>query len=177
MPSRREEPAIPDTTDPDIDTCLRVLAQARAADPAEPRWALVHQAVGQVYRAGRDAARRFAGQPDAADWLGRLHVHGTDLHAVSRVTSGQQIALAGGGGTDMRVGIQSALALRERPGVVIVLTDGLTPWPKEPASCRLIAVLIGSDKRVGTARLGGDGAHRVAGRERSRAWWNGQHAD
>lgn len=48
----------------------------------------------------------------------------------------------------MRVGIQSALALRERPGVVIVLTDGLTPWPKEPASCRLIAVLIGSDKHA-----------------------------
>jgi NAD(P)-dependent dehydrogenase (short-subunit alcohol dehydrogenase family) len=53
LPSRREEPAIPDTTDPDIDTCLRVLAQAGAADPAEPRWALVHQAVGQVYRAGK----------------------------------------------------------------------------------------------------------------------------
>jgi predicted metal-dependent peptidase len=69
-----------------------------------------------------------------------------DVHAVSRVTAGQQIALAGGGGTDMRVGIQSALALPERPGVVIVLTDGLTPWPDEPASCRLIAVLIGSDK-------------------------------
>jgi NAD(P)-dependent dehydrogenase (short-subunit alcohol dehydrogenase family) len=27
----------------------------------------------------RDAARRFGAVPDAADWLGRLHVHGVDL--------------------------------------------------------------------------------------------------
>ncbi|WP_329521274.1 SDR family NAD(P)-dependent oxidoreductase [Spirillospora sp. NBC_01491] len=27
----------------------------------------------------RDAARRYAAVPDAADWLGRLHVHGVDL--------------------------------------------------------------------------------------------------
>ncbi len=32
-----------------------------------------------VTRFPRDAARRFAAVPDAADWLDRLHVHGTDL--------------------------------------------------------------------------------------------------
>jgi predicted metal-dependent peptidase len=64
-----------------------------------------------------------------------------DVHATSRVTSAQQVTLAGGGGTDMRIGIERALALPERPGVVIVLTDGMTPWPSEPASCRLIAAL------------------------------------
>ncbi|MCO6010415.1 VWA-like domain-containing protein [Actinoallomurus purpureus] len=68
-----------------------------------------------------------------------------DVHAASRVTSAQQVTLAGGGGTDMRVGIRAALALPERPGVVIVLTDGFTPWPEEPASARLIAALIGAD--------------------------------
>jgi predicted metal-dependent peptidase len=66
-----------------------------------------------------------------------------DVHAVSRVTSVQQVTLAGGGGTDMRAGIQAALALPERPGVIIVLTDGLTPWPAEPSACRIIAALIG----------------------------------
>jgi predicted metal-dependent peptidase len=64
-----------------------------------------------------------------------------DVHTVSRVTSAQQVALAGGGGTDMGVGITAALALPERPRVVIVITDGYTPWPAEPTSCRLIAVL------------------------------------
>ncbi|MBG0828742.1 hypothetical protein HS041_13290 [Planomonospora sp. ID67723] len=68
-----------------------------------------------------------------------------DVHAVSRVTSAEQIALAGGGGTDMRVGIRAALAARDRPDVVIVLTDGYTPWPGENPSCRLIAALIGED--------------------------------
>lgn len=64
-----------------------------------------------------------------------------DVHCVSRVTSAQQVTLAGGGGTDMRIGIERALALPERPGVVIVITDGLTPWPAEPSACRLIAAL------------------------------------
>ncbi len=33
-----------------------------------------------------------------------------DVHAVSRVTSTEQVTLGGGGGTDMRVGIDAALA-------------------------------------------------------------------
>ncbi|MGW1814903.1 vWA domain-containing protein [Streptomyces sp. NPDC002125] len=66
-----------------------------------------------------------------------------DVRAVSRVTSAEQIALAGGGGTDMRVGIAAALAVRERPSVVVVLTDGLTPWPDEIPSCRVVAALVG----------------------------------
>ncbi|MDX3323807.1 MULTISPECIES: VWA-like domain-containing protein [Streptomyces] len=66
-----------------------------------------------------------------------------DVQAVSRVTSAEQITLEGGGGTDMRVGIAAALSAPERPGVVIVLTDGRTPWPDETPSCRLIAVLVG----------------------------------
>ncbi|GAA4614882.1 VWA-like domain-containing protein [Actinoallomurus liliacearum] len=68
-----------------------------------------------------------------------------DVQTAARVTSAQQVELAGGGGTDMRVGIRSALGLPERPGVVIVLTDGFTPWPEEPASSRIIAALIGAD--------------------------------
>ncbi|MER7189906.1 vWA domain-containing protein [Streptomyces flaveolus] len=66
-----------------------------------------------------------------------------DVHAVSRVTSTEQVALGGGGGTDMRVGIDAALAARERPSIVVVLTDGFTPWPAEIPSCRLVAALIG----------------------------------
>jgi predicted metal-dependent peptidase len=42
------------------------------------------------------------------------------------------VQLAGGGGTDMGSGIESAAALRPRPSVVIVLTDGYTPWPDQP---------------------------------------------
>ncbi|MBW5486084.1 vWA domain-containing protein [Streptomyces bambusae] len=68
-----------------------------------------------------------------------------DVHAVARVTSAEQVVLGGGGGTDMRVGIDAALAGPERPNIVVVLTDGYTPWPQESPSCRLIAALIGED--------------------------------
>ncbi|MDK9494229.1 VWA-like domain-containing protein [Streptomyces katrae] len=66
-----------------------------------------------------------------------------DVHAVSRVASAGEVTLAGGGGTDMRVGIAAALARPDRPSIVVVLTDGITPWPEESPSCRLIAALIG----------------------------------
>ncbi|WP_405542912.1 VWA-like domain-containing protein [Streptomyces goshikiensis] len=67
-----------------------------------------------------------------------------DVRAVTRVTSTEQVTLAGGGGTDMTVGISAALALPDRPNIVVVLTDGYTPWPAETPSCRLIAALIGA---------------------------------
>ncbi|MGC0328333.1 putative metal-dependent peptidase [Streptomyces sp. SAI-170] len=68
-----------------------------------------------------------------------------DVHAVARVTAVDQVELAGGGGTDMTVGIERALAAPEPPQIVVVLTDGYTPWPPEPVSCRLIVALIGED--------------------------------
>ncbi|NDU72252.1 VWA domain-containing protein [Actinomadura sp. DSM 109109] len=68
-----------------------------------------------------------------------------DVRTAARVTSAQQVALEGGGGTDMRAGIRAALDRPERPAVVIVLTDGFTPWPEAPSSARLIAALVGTD--------------------------------
>ncbi|GAA3960631.1 SDR family NAD(P)-dependent oxidoreductase [Actinomadura viridis] len=41
----------------DIEACLRVLARARAADPADPRWRDVHEAAAQVYRAGKKSRK------------------------------------------------------------------------------------------------------------------------
>ncbi|MFB7860983.1 VWA-like domain-containing protein [Streptomyces sp. NPDC056069] len=68
-----------------------------------------------------------------------------DVQAVARVTAVDQVELAGGGGTDMTVGIRAALAAPEPPQIVVVLTDGHTPWPREPVTCRLIVALIGAD--------------------------------
>ncbi|MEU0488491.1 DUF2201 family putative metallopeptidase [Nocardiopsis changdeensis] len=66
-----------------------------------------------------------------------------DVQVVRRVTSADQVELLGGGGTDMRVGIEAALRAPQRPQVVIVLTDGYTPWPSEPSAARVVAALIG----------------------------------
>jgi hypothetical protein len=54
----------------------------------------------------------------------------TAVHAVRRVSRATQVQLAGGGGTDMGRGIYDAAELKPRPSVVIVLTDGFTPWPE-----------------------------------------------
>lgn len=55
-----------------------------------------------------------------------------DVQVVRRVSRAAKVQLAGGGGTDMGSGIAGAAALRPRPSVVIVLTDGYTPWPERP---------------------------------------------
>lgn len=67
-----------------------------------------------------------------------------DVHVVRRVHTVGEVQLAGGGGTDMRVGVSHALKVR--PHFVLVLTDGYTPWPDAPLeSTRVIAGLIGGN--------------------------------
>lgn len=71
-----------------------------------------------------------------------------EVHSVQRVTSARRVELLGGGGTDMGAGIDSALALRPRPAVIVVLTDGYTPWPaKRPKGCRVVVGLVGAGGR------------------------------
>ena len=51
-----------------------------------------------------------------------------------------QTQLRGGGGTNMGAGIEAALTLKPKPDVVIVLTDGFTPYPRR--RCR-VPVIFG----------------------------------
>ncbi|MFC4374565.1 VWA-like domain-containing protein [Nocardia halotolerans] len=51
------------------------------------------------------------------------------------------MSLTGGGGTDLRAGFRKAL--RTRPDVIAVLTDGQTPWPDDRPSCRTVVGLFG----------------------------------
>lgn len=69
-----------------------------------------------------------------------------DVHATRRVSTVDQVELVGGGGTDLRVGIEAVVRGPQRPQVVVVLTDGFTPWPSAPlVATRIIAALVGSD--------------------------------
>ncbi|MFF6774155.1 VWA-like domain-containing protein [Streptomyces sp. NPDC012637] len=52
------------------------------------------------------------------------------------------IPLVGGGGTDLRTGFATALRSRPRPDVVVVLTDGQTPWPSSRPPCRTVVGLF-----------------------------------
>jgi len=68
----------------------------------------------------------------------------TAVHVTKRVTSARQVELIGGGGTDMATGLEAAVRLRPRPGVIVVLTDGRTPWPPEgPKGPTVIVGMLG----------------------------------
>jgi predicted metal-dependent peptidase len=60
-----------------------------------------------------------------------------------KVRRARDIKLVGGGGTDMRVGIEAALELRPKVDLVVVLTDGFTPWPAEPPRVPVVAGIFG----------------------------------
>lgn len=67
-----------------------------------------------------------------------------------RVRSAAAVRLSGGGGTDMRVGIAVAEQARPAPDVVVVLTDGDTPWPDAPTRARLVCAVISDREPHGT---------------------------
>lgn len=64
------------------------------------------------------------------------------VRVVRRATRGRDVALFGGGGTDMSVGIAEAMGLRPRPGLVVVLTDGYTPWPEQAPPAKVVVGLL-----------------------------------
>ncbi len=69
----------------------------------------------------------------------------TAVAPAQRVSSARQVQLVGGGGTNMGAGIEAAAALRPRPAVTVVLTDGYTPWPAgAPKGMRIVVGLLGA---------------------------------
>jgi predicted metal-dependent peptidase len=82
----------------------------------------------------------------------RVRVMAVDaaVQAVQHVSNARQINLVGGGGTDMGAGLVAAAKLRPRPSVIVVLTDGMTPWPAEaPKGMQVVVGIIGNPARGG----------------------------
>ncbi|MGW6447385.1 vWA domain-containing protein [Lentzea sp. NPDC055074] len=67
-------------------------------------------------------------------------------HVTGPLCRAEGIPLVGGGGTDLREGF--AKALHSRPDVVVVLTDGQTPWPEAAPSCRTVVGLFPRPSQV-----------------------------
>lgn len=63
------------------------------------------------------------------------------VHAVKAIRDVKQVKIMGGGGTDMGVGILHACGLKPRLDIIIVITDGETPWPKSPPPTKVVVVL------------------------------------
>jgi predicted metal-dependent peptidase len=80
----------------------------------------------------------------------RLRVVCCDATAyeAQRVLNAREVRLLGGGDTNMGAGLKAASALKPRPDLVIVLTDGHTPWP--PAAPGGIRTIVGLMDPAGT---------------------------
>ena len=66
----------------------------------------------------------------------------TEMQASKRYSAFKQFEWVGGGGTDMGVAVTDAYKA-DKPSVIVLITDGLTPWP-EKLGCKLIIALVGN---------------------------------
>lgn len=64
------------------------------------------------------------------------------VQTVRRVRKATHAALAGGGGTDLRAALATVEGLRPRPTLVVLFTDGYTPWPVEPPAGAAVVVAL-----------------------------------
>lgn len=103
---------------------------------APPSVAVVIDTSGSM--APSDLARALAETGEIVQRLGRskrgVRVLACDSapHEAQVVRDVRNVRLEGGGGTDMESGIRYALDLKPRPDLVVVITDGYTPWPIQP---------------------------------------------
>lgn len=97
---------------------------------------LLARALGEV-----DGVIAALGIPGA-----NLTVYSVDaaVHTTQNLRSAKDVKLVGAGGTDLRIGLAAISHERPRPDIVIVLTDGDTPWPTTPPpGARTIIALLG----------------------------------
>lgn len=62
------------------------------------------------------------------------------VHATTNLKSAKEAKLIGAGGTDLRIGLDAVQDERPRPDVVLVLTDGDTPWPENPPPSAVVII-------------------------------------
>ena len=75
----------------------------------------------------------------------------SEVAATTKVDRKLREKARGGGGTDMRVGIAAACGDDPKPDLVVVLTDGYTPWPTVAPKVPLVSVVIdGSEEGMPT---------------------------
>ncbi len=64
------------------------------------------------------------------------------VHVTQPLCSAEGITMIGGGGTDLRAGFGRAQRANPVPDVVVVLTDGQTPWPEAKPPFRTVVGLF-----------------------------------
>lgn len=75
---------------------------------------------------------------------GKVCVVDAEVHSLKPITDVRKIEFAGRGGTDLRVGFEAISSLSPRPDILVVFTDGYTPWPtSSPRGVKTIVALMG----------------------------------
>lgn len=104
--------------------------------PSPPRVACVLDTSGSISATQvRDFTSELVGIARASGVSTGVSVIACDavaypMQVVRGRADAERIELMGGGGTDMRAGIEAAAALRPRPHIITVFSDGYTPWPE-----------------------------------------------
>ncbi len=110
---------------------VAIVADTSGSMSAEDLLLVLSEVEGVVRSLGQSAVRIASCDADASGW--------------QKIQRAREAKLIGGGGTDMRVGIAAALAIGAR--VIVVLTDGGTPWPEQrPRHARVIAGMVGHER-------------------------------
>ncbi len=117
--------------------------------PAPPRVAIVVDTSGSITENDlKQMISEVYGIVKAVGVSSGINVIACDSEAyppekLSSNSSIDSLKLIGGGGTDMGEGITAALQIKPSPHIIVVLTDGFTPWPiSKPRNCdTYIAVL------------------------------------
>lgn len=83
---------------------------------------------------------------------GGMHIINCDAQATaSMVRDLKSFEVIGGGGTDMRMGIKLAAEMRPRMDIIVTVTDGGTPWPKDKPltnpTAHYVVLLLGAGKK------------------------------
>lgn len=74
------------------------------------------------------------------------------VHTAQKCFRPEQVILAGGGGTSMAVGIETACKQNPRPQLCIILTDGYTDWLDEPVNgVPCLAVIVSNGQETAPA--------------------------
>ena len=69
----------------------------------------------------------------------------TEAHLLRTTWSTENIHLTGGGGTHMGEGLRVANTIKPHPNIIVVLTDGYTPWPETWNKSSIVVIgIIGS---------------------------------
>ena len=73
-----------------------------------------------------------------------------DVRSCKKVFKADQVVLAGRGGTDMGAAMVSTMDLTPKPDVLVVVTDGETPWPREELNAKCVAAITRNHCHYGT---------------------------